>query len=492
MSSPVGYPQRNAYPMFSSTSQGDVPVGKNGANLIPVMANVTSSPGGVGSLVVGDTRIQRRVGAGQKSPLPIFGPNMSISDVTKLSGSGTLEIVTRYNRKALKVTIPASDSNIQIQFNALNGVMFGGDLYVAAEGSYLTGLDNFAFYTAPGASISGNYVLNSLTSFQNLSSKGNYLECGAPFTWRSGKSQGQVTGTVSYPFVVGSNKLVAYNRSGQKCVFYIYAFGIGAPKKGRICVMADDGQKSWFRLGAPIYNNLGIPTTAAVIANGVDSFWESSDVMRAYAQSGNALVAHGPNNGLYSDDLFTANANVAGMITDMAKSVEYIKSIGAYVAGMDLCYVWPGGTFQSEYGDLSLLDAAYDAGFRLARCVSKPPPGAGAVVESLTAHNLLTFPYAAHGWAGSTAAQATAISTLVSQIAAVATTGTDMMLVHHQIVPDSTADGAMDATKCRVSDCITLANAVAAAVVAGADVVTMPQLALTLESDSGYWGRIGV
>ena len=48
MSSPVGYPQRNAYPMFSSTSQGDVPVGKNGANLIPVMANVTPSSGGIG------------------------------------------------------------------------------------------------------------------------------------------------------------------------------------------------------------------------------------------------------------------------------------------------------------------------------------------------------------------------------------------------------------------------------------------------------------
>ena len=46
MSSPVGYPQRNAYPMFSSTSQGDVPVGKNGTNLIPVMANVTPSSGG--------------------------------------------------------------------------------------------------------------------------------------------------------------------------------------------------------------------------------------------------------------------------------------------------------------------------------------------------------------------------------------------------------------------------------------------------------------
>lgn len=45
MSSPVGYPQRNAYPMFSSTSQGDVPAGKNGANLIPLMVTTTSAQG---------------------------------------------------------------------------------------------------------------------------------------------------------------------------------------------------------------------------------------------------------------------------------------------------------------------------------------------------------------------------------------------------------------------------------------------------------------
>ena len=68
MSSPVGYPQRNAYPMFSSTSQGDVPVGKNGTNLIPVMANVTSSSGGVG--VLG--------GAGTELPLQ-FLSNLALS-----------------------------------------------------------------------------------------------------------------------------------------------------------------------------------------------------------------------------------------------------------------------------------------------------------------------------------------------------------------------------------------------------------------------------
>lgn len=56
MSSPVGYPQRNAYPMFSSTSQGDVPVGKNGANLIPVMANVITPSGGIEVQDGSDTR----------------------------------------------------------------------------------------------------------------------------------------------------------------------------------------------------------------------------------------------------------------------------------------------------------------------------------------------------------------------------------------------------------------------------------------------------
>lgn len=57
MSSPVGYPQRGAYPMFSSTSQGDVPVGKNGTNLIPVMANVIPSSGEIGSISAGDVSL---------------------------------------------------------------------------------------------------------------------------------------------------------------------------------------------------------------------------------------------------------------------------------------------------------------------------------------------------------------------------------------------------------------------------------------------------
>ena len=47
MSSPVGYPQRNAYPMFSSTSKGDTPVGVDGGLNYPLMVT-TSSSGGVG------------------------------------------------------------------------------------------------------------------------------------------------------------------------------------------------------------------------------------------------------------------------------------------------------------------------------------------------------------------------------------------------------------------------------------------------------------
>ena len=61
MSSPVGYPQRNAYPMFSSTSQGDVPVGKNGTNLIPVMANVIPSSGGILKIMAGDVDVTGQI-----------------------------------------------------------------------------------------------------------------------------------------------------------------------------------------------------------------------------------------------------------------------------------------------------------------------------------------------------------------------------------------------------------------------------------------------
>lgn len=456
------------------------------------MAIQSPSSGGVGSLVVGDTRIQRRVGAGQKSPLPIFGPNMSAADFTKVDGTGTLEIVTRRGRPALKVTIPAGGSNIQIKFNALNGTMFGGDVYVAAEGGYSAGLEKLSLYSAPGASISGNYVLNEHTSFSSLSSKDGYMDSGGTYTWRSGKNQGQVTGTVSFPFVVGANKLVVYARSGMECVIYIYALGIGQPRKGRIVVMADDGQKSWFRLGVPIFNNLGIPTTSAIIANGTDNFWESSDVLRAYAHSGNAVVAHGPNNGVYSDHLFTAYNNNAERVADMLKSVEYLYKIGGYQPGMELCYIFPGGVYQPYYGDVSLFDEMYKAGFRLARSVSKTNAAAGVVIDSMTHHMRFACPYLAHGWAGSTSAQATSISALVTQIGLVPTTGTDAFLVFHQIVPDSTQDAEMDATKCRVSDAVTLANAVVSAVAAGAECVTMPQLALEREDGAGYWERIGL
>ena len=46
MSSPIGYPQGNAYPMFSETSVGDNPVAV-GKDKTPLMVQ-TSSDGGVG------------------------------------------------------------------------------------------------------------------------------------------------------------------------------------------------------------------------------------------------------------------------------------------------------------------------------------------------------------------------------------------------------------------------------------------------------------
>ena len=56
MSSPVGYPQRNAYPMFSETSKGDTPVGVDGGLKYPLMVT-TSSSGGVEKIYAGDKHL---------------------------------------------------------------------------------------------------------------------------------------------------------------------------------------------------------------------------------------------------------------------------------------------------------------------------------------------------------------------------------------------------------------------------------------------------
>lgn len=426
---------------------------------------------------------------GKKAPQIVFGgPEMSLSDVSLTSGTATLSIETRNGQPCLKLEIP-SQASIQLSFPSAYGCPFAGDLYIQMEGGYETGLQKIWAYNAPGATIATNYTFQGAADFAAVGAQ-SYFQQGGPFTWVSGKKSIAVTGAITYPFISNANRLTLFPVSGQAATVYIYAIGYGMPRKGRVVVMADDGIPSWLKVGAPLFNSLGIPTTSMIIGSGAGGIYASVDVLKAYIDGGNAIGAHGPEVGSYAGNLFTEFYTNAARLADMERSRDWFISRGLYTPGAERIYAWPQGVFQSAAGDTSMLDSAYGAGFRLCRCSSLINAARQFVTEAASKYNLLALPYTTHGWAGTTAGQVALITAVTDAIAAAAASGSDVFLTFHKIVPDSTADGAMDSVSCRISDMLTIANAIKARLDDGTmEAITFPELALRVEQGS-YWSRI--
>lgn len=430
-----------------------------------------------------------------RAPVPLFGgENMLASDVTIVSGSPELTVETDPSgRKRLKVVTGAGVA-AQLSFSGLVNAYFGGDAYVALRGSYEDGLSAMSMYFAPGATIATNYVLSGAINFA-AAVESPYLQQGGAnetFTWRTGKKNNSITGSITYPFVAGSHKLVITPRGGMVATVYIYAVGVGAKNpKGRCVVMADDGLASWFALGAPLFNEVGIPTTGGIIASavGLSAAYGGLDKWKAYANAGNAVIAHGPNSGSYSGNLITNLATDAERVADMEKSRDLIQKHGMQSPFFDHLYAWPQGAFQASAGDTALLEAAYRAGFSVARCSSVINPLVQYNMDAATRLQRLALPNSTHGWAGTTAGQVALTTALADAITAAATYGTDIFVTFHDVVIDSTADGSMDSTKIRVADLLTIRTAITNAVAAGTlECVTLPELAYKSAGD--FWSTL--
>lgn len=426
----------------------------------------------------------RGVPSKSRAATPVFGgETMDIAAVTIVSGSPTLSVETDASgRKRLKV-VTGSGVAAQISFAGAANAYFGGDAYVALQGSYEDGLSSMTMYFAPGATIATNYVLSGAINFASAVVN-PYQQPGAgnyPFVWRTGKKNNSITGSITYPFTVGSHKLVITPRAATVATVYIYAVGIGAKNpKGRCFVIADDGNTSWLTVGAPLFNDAGIPTTGSIIASavGLSALYATSEQWKSYVGAGNAVVAHGPNGAGYDTNLISAFATNAERIADMEISRDYIFANGLQTENCDLCYVWPQGAYQTSSGDVSLLDDALASGFKLSRCSAVINPLVQYNADMATKYQRLTLPYSTHGWAGTTAGQVALVTALTDAITNAATYGTDIFVTFHQVVPDSTVDGSMDATKCRVSDLLTIRTAIANAVAAGTlETPTMPEIA---------------
>ena len=446
----------------------------------------------------GAHRIATNRGTGTKAPYALLGgPSLKASDVSPVGGTGTVELVERNGQKALKIEIPAGAVNFQLSINGCNGAAFAGDLYIVLEGSGNTGLLKLDAYIAPGATVATNYVQQSNLSFPASPQIDSWQDQGGAWTWRSGRKNSGITGTIDFPFVVGSNKLTITPISGQAATMYLYAVGYGQPRKGRVVVTQDDVWGSWYKSGAPLWHAAGIPTSCTIMPSVVGTFptYATHAQLTSYIESGGRIYGHGPNkvyDAGHSLILNYPNGDTDGAIADIDSTLQAIYDNGWDTPGFDLTYAWPQGQFQWFPGDTRLLEAAYEYGLRLVRCSSQVNPLIQFVTEGATRLNRLALPNTPHGWAGSTASQVAQIQSVVQTIQNAGTYGTDIFLLFHQVVPDSTLDAQMATDKIRYSDMITILNAVKAEIAAGRmEATTLGDLALDLSDSPYFWGRLG-
>ena len=463
---------------------------------IPLTATV--SPDGRVRISSDRRRIPVTRGTGTKAPYVLLGgPTLKASDVSAVGGTGTIELVERHGQKCLRIDIPAGATNFQISINGCNGAVFAGDLYVALEGSGNTGLLKLDAYIAPGATIQTNYVQQSNLSFPTTQQLDSWQDQGGAWTWRSGRKNSGITGTIDFPFVVGSNKLTITPISGQAATMYLYAVGYGQPRKGRVVVTQDDVWGSWFKIGAPLWHAAGIPTSSTIMPSVVGTLtnYANHAQLSSYIESGGRIYGHGPNKTYdagHSLILNYPNGDTAGAIADIDSTLQAIWDNGWDTPGFDKTFAWPQGQFQWFAGDTRLLEAAYNYGIRLARCSANVNPLIQFVTEGATRINRLAVPNTAHGWAGSTAAQVAQIASVVQVIQNAGQYGTDIFLLFHQIVPDSTPDANMATDKIRYSDMLTILDAVKAEIAAGRmEATTLGDLALDLTESPHFWGTIG-
>ena len=150
MSSPVGYPQRNAYPMFSSTSKGDTPVGVDGGLKYPLMVT-TSSSGGVGfsdrtaldNTMTGYARTgiipMRPVDYLDGVTMPLNGgtATMAIDDTIVIDGESTLKVMTNASTTTITVVLDLAAYGEYIKAGGLKNLGLSFRIRNAAKLSYI-------------------------------------------------------------------------------------------------------------------------------------------------------------------------------------------------------------------------------------------------------------------------------------------------------------------------------------------------------------------
>ncbi len=436
---------------------------------------------------------------GTKAPQPALGDALSLSQVSAIAGSPTMTLTTGPNGLPAIKIVTGVGSSADIAIPGMVDSYFNGDAFICAHGDRSTGLDYFTFYVSQTDASYTNGASALLQYGQTAPSSNSFEQQGAN-TYHFRKAALTPIGSPTYPMQIGQCKFRVTPLGGQSATVYVYAVGIApVARKARICVTWDDGYDSMFRLGQDSFASRGIKQTLSTIGSvqGLGGGYSTISQLRAFVDSGNALVAHGPwpsdgaSQGSNIVDLYAGTSDPIGnAIADARAARQWISDQGLGVPGFDKCYVWPQGKFQSANGDLRYLDAMRAAGFTCCRnvgnVVSSAQP-AGYNFDATSKYGHMALPIIGHTWAGTTAAEATNIGNITTAIGAMATNRTDAFLMLHRVVKTSTSDGTMGAAggiSIRQGDLETIAAAIKTQIDASTmDAVTMPELALS----NGWW-----
>lgn len=376
----------------------------------------------------------------------------------------------------------------QIEFPALVNVPYDGHMYIQIYGSQTLTKLGTCRLRAFQSGAEANYRQGERTAIANALNS-PYDVGDTAITWHFSSVNTTSVGAPPSSFVASRYQLNLNPQAGQTAVIFIFAIGVGQPRKSRLCVVYDDSYDSAYKLGYQPFNSRNIKTTTAVIANTVGKTnYASLQTLQAYVAGGNALVAHGTSLPDGSGNLFTANdGSYERAFADIQYNVDYLRRNGLLRRNADKCYIFPQGQWEKVANENILLELMLNAGFQVGRSALVGGVEWCYSMDAMTRQQRLTMPIIGHLWAGSTSAEATNISNIVSRIQAIAAAnGVDAFLMLHIVQPTATPDGSMSSIGIRVSDLNTIAAAIKTEVDAGRlETVTMPELV----GGESFWNR---
>ena len=433
MSSPVGYPQRNAYPMFSSTSKGDMPVGVDGGTSFPLIASLAPS----GEVVVssGPVRVARpeQVFDGSADGYVAWsGRNMQGTTFSGGARAPQLKAITADGVRVVSaVRTDATNDYYDLVLPDLYAaralprnmavVAYSPDWSTVAEIGYYAATSGFAKF-AQARWVSTNGTANA----------GSALAGAGWRTLFKGTDEYVLSGSPDFAvdqFV--SHKLRITQQLGKASDVTIALVRVDDKDVPTISIVSDDGYKSWYQEATPLLSARGLKASIAVIADrvGYSATFMTWDELRAWNNAGNNCVTHGVRNGL---DSLLNYPTIPQMVDDGAWNRERIVANGCDVDGSSNHYVYPQGNFfqGGNFQDREITDAFLAAGFESGR--STIMPQAFIARHHANKAQRMIIPVIGHLWSATD--EAANIAAIIARIDSCAKYGMSASIVFHQVV----------------------------------------------------------